>query len=118
MVGESIVGTQPANAQADDPQLPARTVTMALTPDQVSILSLAKNTGSLTLSLRNPADAEQLALATAASRGPDPLPPQPPAMTALVQPQPRTRPARQAAHAIELVIGNRRETLHSGSAQP
>lgn len=116
-VGEAVVGTQPASAsgQLSSPPAPARTVTLALTPDQVSILSLAKNIGSLTLSLRNPADGEQLTLATAASRGPDPVPPVAPIATAA---QPRPRIAPPPSHAIELVVGDRRETIYSGSNQP
>lgn len=114
-VGEAVVGTQPPSGGAlSTPPPPARTVTLALSPDQVSTLSLAKSTGSLTLSLRNPGDAAQVAVATANSRGPDPLPAVP-----MIQPPPAAAPpARQRAapHAIELVVGDRREILYSGSA--
>ncbi|HKT75148.1 MAG TPA: Flp pilus assembly protein CpaB, partial [Sphingobium sp.] len=77
-VGEAVLGTQPpagASGELSAPPPPARTVTLALTPDQVSTLALAKSTGALTLSLRNPIDGEQLALAPATSRAPDPAPP-------------------------------------------
>ncbi len=114
-VGEAVVGTQPPSGGAlSAPPPPARTVTLALSPDQVSTLSLAKSTGSLTLSLRNPGDAAQVAVATANSRGPDPLPAVP-----MIQPSPAAAPPprpRAAPHAIELVVGDRREILYSGSA--
>ena len=114
-VGETIVGAQQASGGTlSTPPPPARTVTLALSPDQVSALSLAKSTGSLTLSLRNPGDAAQVAVATASSRGPDPIPAAPMIQPAAA-PQPRPRAARP--HAIELVVGDRREILYSGSAQ-
>ena len=116
-VGESVVGTPtPGSAgEASTPPPPARTVTLALTPDQVSILSLAKSTGSLTLSLRNPADGDQAALAVATSRLPEPLA-QPSAPTAAIAPAPARRPAspRRPAHAIQLVVGDRQQTIYSG----
>jgi pilus assembly protein CpaB len=115
-VGEVVVGT-PQEGAAPPP--PARTVTLALTPDQVSTLSLAKSTGGLTLSLRNPADSAQVAVAVAASPLPEPV--QPAAMPVavavprvaapVIAPKPRPAP-----HAIELVVGDRRETIYSGSA--
>lgn len=116
-VGEAVIGTQSrsgASGELSAPPPPARTVTLALTPDQVSALALAKSTGALTLSLRNPTDGEQLALATATSRAPDPAPATPAAAPA-PPPQPR-RAAPPRPHAIELVVGNRREILYSGSA--
>src|SRR3546814_10336203 len=65
-VGEVVVGTQQASGAnggvegaLSSPPPPARTVTLALTPAQGSILSLAKNIGALTLSLRNPADRSE-----------------------------------------------------------
>lgn len=117
-VGDAVLGTQPASnseGQLSAPPPPARTVTLALSPEQVSILSLAKSTAALTLSLRNPVDSAQVAVATAASRGPDP------ASNASAQPPraaPRSVQARVSAPArqpIELVVGDRRETLYSGS---
>jgi len=119
-VGEVVVGTQQssgadgAEGALSSPPPPARTVTLALTPEQVSLLSLAKNTGALTLSLRNPADSAQVAVAVAASRGPDPTAVQAPSPI-VAAPAPRAT-ARPAPHAIELVMGNRRETIYSGSA--
>ncbi|WP_150291506.1 Flp pilus assembly protein CpaB [Sphingobium estronivorans] len=120
-VGEVVLGT-PQGSGADgslsSPPQPARTVTLALTPEQVSTLSLAKSIGALTLSLRNPADNAQVAVAMAASSAPDPVPPPvAPRMAAVPAsvPAPRAAP-RPAPHAIELVVGDRRETIYSGSA--
>jgi pilus assembly protein CpaB len=115
-VGEAVVGAQPSSDGTT--ASPARTVTLALTPEQVSALSLAKSTGALTLSLRNPADGEQVTLAAATSRMPDVTPAVPAQPTAPVRAvTPRPRPAPQAPHMIELVVGDRRETLLSGSTQ-
>lgn len=116
-VGETVLGTQPpsgASGELSAPPPPARTVTLALTPDQVSALTLAKSTGALTLSLRNPTDGEQLALTTATSRTPDPAPAT--VAPAPVAPPPPRRAAPQRPHAIELVVGDHREILYSGSA--
>ncbi|MBY2930586.1 Flp pilus assembly protein CpaB [Sphingomonadales bacterium 56] len=119
-VGDAVLGTPPVSGAKDAlsaAPVPARTVTLALNPEQVSTLSLAKSTGALTLSLRNPVDSEQVAVAPASSRGPDPtpvaatLPAQ--ALTAPMQ----ARPAPAPRQPIELVIGDRRETIYSGSAQ-
>ncbi|EPR15112.1 Flp pilus assembly protein CpaB [Sphingobium indicum IP26] len=119
-VGEVVVGTQQASGAnggvegaLSSPPPPARTVTLALTPEQVSILSLAKNIGALTLSLRNPADSAQVAVAVAASAGVEPVA-APAPMPAPTAPAPRAT-ARPAPHAIELVVGSRRETIYSGS---
>ena len=118
-VGEVVVGTQQISGAngvegaISSPPPPARTVTLALTPEQVSILSLAKNTGALTLSLRNPADSAPVAVAVAASAGPEPMAAPAPIPVAAA-PAPRAA-ARPAPHAIELVVGNRRETIYSGS---
>ena len=115
-VGDAIVGAgPPPQGQPADPQPPARTITMALTPEQVSILSLARNIGSLTLSLRNPADGEQLATA-AASPAPDVEPAPSSASRAASLPRPPATP--RPAPPIELVVGDRRQTLHAGNAQP
>lgn len=111
-VGESVVGAQPASG--NDATIPARTVTLALSPDQVSVLSLAKNTGALTLSLRNPADREQVQVATAASTGPDPMPQ--PVAIATAPPPAAAPPPKPRPHAIELRVGDRSETLYTGSA--
>lgn len=112
-VGETIVGAQSSASStgSSPPPPPARTVTLALTPDQVSTLSLAKSTGALTLSLRNPVDGEQTATAAAAtSRPPDPLPVTAPAPA---RKTPSSR-AKRPSHAIQLVVGERRETIYSG----
>ncbi|WP_022681858.1 Flp pilus assembly protein CpaB [Sphingobium bisphenolivorans] len=116
-VGDAVVGAQQASGELASPAPPARTVTLALTPDQVSVLSLAKSTGTLTLSLRNPADADRPAVAIAASAGIEPTPA--PAIPVLAAPTLRAPPQaapRRTPHAIELVVGDRRETIYSGSA--
>ncbi|UZW57202.1 Flp pilus assembly protein CpaB [Sphingobium sp. JS3065] len=113
-VGEVVVGAQQASGvdrALASPPPPARTVTLALTPEQVSALSLAKNIGALTLSLRNPADSAQVAVAVAASAGVEPAAA---ARVAVPAPAPRAVP-RRTPHAIELVVGDRRETIYSGS---
>lgn len=116
-VGEVVVGTQQASGVEGalaSPPPPARTVTLALTPEQVSTLSLAKSTGALTLSLRNPADSAQVTVAVAASAGVEPSTvPALPRVTTTPAPHAAPRPA---PHAIELVVGDRRETIYSGSA--
>ncbi len=123
-VGETVVGTQPATGMtgqpAPPPPQPARTVTLALNPEQISTLSLAKSTGALYLSLRNPDDDAQVAVARAVSAGPIPLPPRAPApmvatapvMPAAMQAPPRPR---QESHAIELVVGGKQDVIYSGS---
>lgn len=137
-VGELVVGTAPQpsvsstvasaatgrNAPPPPPPQPvqtARTVTLALTPPQVAELSLAKNVGTLTLSLRNPSDREQVAVAQIAS---SPIsarsPAAPQVMAAPVQQVAMQRPSRSvraapARHAIELVVGGNREVIYSGS---
>jgi pilus assembly protein CpaB len=143
-VGDAVVGTpSPAPAsglsgEADDGRsrssapapAVARTVTLALYPDQVAALSLAKSTGALHLSLRNPNDSDQPQIARAISSGPLPTeqralavapPPAPPAAS--------PRPARAAGgsrspsrapaipqppHAIDLVVGGSRAVIYSG----
>jgi len=116
-VGELVVGTQPASGTEDalaSPPPPARTVTLALNPDQVSVLSLAKATGSLYLSLRNPADNQEVAIAAARSAAPAPraAPAALPASTPV-----RRQPARAAPHSIDLVVGGRHEVIYSGEAK-
>jgi pilus assembly protein CpaB len=121
-VGDLVIGTPPAPPPGDgtangnstttnaQPAQPARTVTLALTPEQVSTLSLAKNIGGLYLSLRNPTD--QLVTAVAPPR---------PAAAPVVRTAAAPRRAHRAAPAqgsqgIELVIGGRSQTIQSGSA--
>lgn len=139
-VGDTVVGTRAPAGAADQtgtgasgtatststssapPAAVARTVTLALFPDQVSTLSLAKSTGALYLSLRNPSDDAQLLVARQASSGP--LPEQPRAALAAAPPTPlqpaRLAPAaparsRPASQAIDLVVGGNHEVIYSGS---
>lgn len=125
-ISSTVTGTATGSAPVPPPPQPAqtaRTVTLALTPPQVAELALAKNVGALTLSLRNPDDREQVAVAQIASspiRAPSPIAPQ--VMAAPVQQvavQPAPRPVRRAPaparHAIDLVVGGNHEVIYSGS---
>lgn len=129
-VGDVVIGT-PSNSGiasgVSAPPPPARTVTLALTPEQVSRLSLAKSTGSLYLSLRNPGDNAQVELAAAEGTRPIaaptprlmPMPAYAPAPLPRATSRPSARPAVRPAperHAIELVVGGNSETIYSGSA--
>ncbi|HWJ71501.1 MAG TPA: Flp pilus assembly protein CpaB [Sphingobium sp.] len=114
-VGDLVVGTRPATGGEGDltappPAPPARTVTLALSPEQVSTLSLAKATGSLYLSLRNPADQQEVALVETRSAAP---PVRAAPAPAPVAPQPR-RAARAKPQAIELVMGGHSELIYAG----
>jgi pilus assembly protein CpaB len=121
-VGDLVIGTPPAapadgsgnsSVAAAPPPQPARTVTLALTPEQVSTLSLAKNIGGLYLSLRNPTDQVVTAMAVATPHKASPLPTARPARSASAAPARRRAPA---GRPIELVIGGRSEIMQSGSA--
>ncbi|WP_342803788.1 Flp pilus assembly protein CpaB [Novosphingobium album (ex Liu et al. 2023)] len=142
-VGDTVVGTPPPQSgivpgaegaaggetttqtSAAPPQQVARTVTLALFPEQVSALSLAKSTGALYLSLRNPRDDANLKVAQVVSSGPLPQRAAPiAAAPAMVPQQVRVAPAspapartRPSPHAIELVVGGNREVIYSGSAR-
>ena len=132
-VGDSVVGARaPAGIMGDTgsadaaasapPAGVARTVTLGLLPDQVSTLSLAKSTGALYLSLRNPSDDAQMAMARQASTGPLPeqprsvlaSPPMPPMPTRAVPAAPVR--SRSAPQAIDLVVGGNHAVIYSGSA--
>lgn len=118
-VGDAVLGAQAAsgnNGQMSAPPPPARTVTLALSPEQVSLLSLAKSTGALTLSLRNPVDSVQVAVAPASSRGPDPAAPPLAAPMPVATATVKSRIAAPARQPIELVVGDRRETIYSGGS--
>lgn len=119
----SATGSSATNtaASASAETVPARNVTLALTPNQVAELSLAKSVGALALSLRNPDDRDQVEVAQIASS-----PNHAPAVVASVAPARPVAapvaapPARQVAHAvegrpIELVVGGNRQTIYSGS---
>ncbi len=130
-VGDTVLGTRSASSSTSSsssasssapPAAVARTVTLALSPDQVSTLSLAKSTGALLLSLRNPADNAELHVADQRSTGPLPVAPRAALAAAPpIQPQPaRAAPAaptspRSAPQAIDLVVGGNREVIYSGN---
>lgn len=117
-VGESVLGAEAKGGLASDPATPARTVTLALTPDEVAVFSLAKNTGVLLLSLRNPDDdgfTIPLELASefvpraepAYAVGPPPAAPRRP-----IPPRAPRRSAEPAGKA-ELIIAGQRKTLEA-----
>lgn len=122
-VGEVVVGQvakDGVEGAVSAPPPPARNVTLALTPDQVSQLALAKSTGALYLSLRNPEDRMEVASAPVASVLAAPVPVARPMPMAVAAPQPQRAaapPPRRVPppHAIELVVGNNREVIYSGS---
>jgi len=114
-VGAVVVGEPPDPGGTSAPPPPARTVTLALVPTQVSTLSLAKNTGTLYLSLRNPED-KGLAEATQAEAAPAPA-------ARVATAKRRSSPASKAPTAaapkpaerpIDLVVGGRKQTIYSG----
>ncbi|HUD27956.1 MAG TPA: Flp pilus assembly protein CpaB [Novosphingobium sp.] len=121
-VGDVVLGTPTKDGVTDSvsaPPPPARTVTLALTPQQVSELSLAKSTGALYLSLRNPEDSVEVAsvqIASTPEAAPRPMMAAPAPVPAQIAGRPAApAPRRPAPHAIELVVGGNREVIYSGS---
>lgn len=106
-VGSSIAAT--ATAAAPNPATAARTVTLALTPDQVSRFVLARSMGRFYLTLRNPGDREATPAngVRAASLGG--------AAPGASQPRPRSR---TAPHQIEVVVGGERGLIYAGAPTP
>jgi pilus assembly protein CpaB len=110
-VGQVVIGSTPANDdksgtafEAQSAQ--ARNVTLALTPADVSTLSLAKARGAIYLSLRNPADHALVERPVA--KAPH-----------TAQAKPAARPARRPtaeSREIELVVGDRRQIIYSGGS--
>jgi pilus assembly protein CpaB len=119
-IGELVLGDKPVanndQASVQGPAAsPARTVTVLLTPEQVSTLSLAKSVGTLYLSLRNPTDQ---ALEVVVAKGPPPLarPAMAPIAARLPSAPVAIRPGPASGrHAIQLVVDGRSETIQSGS---
>lgn len=90
-IGGALAPGQDASAQGP---VAARTVTLAMTPAQVSRFVLGRSAGRFYLVLRNPGDAAQPAPITrVAARGARPVPPA----------------------AIEVVSGGRRQVLYPGA---
>src|SRR3546814_11871974 len=79
---------------------PARTVTLALRPDQLSAFTLARSLGAIYLALRNPADAAMPGPARAMLRDIRPGDTAPPTRIAY-----RPTPAAAPRRAVEIVIG-------------
>jgi len=117
-VGDLVVGTPSASAAQgamSSPPPAARTVTLALSPDQVSSLSLAKATGSLYLSLRNPADNQQVAVVPVQSSAPVRRAAAQPAASSALMPR---AAVRSAPPSIDLVVGERHEVIYPGNTTP
>lgn len=123
-VGELVLGEAEAGADATaPPPAAARTITLALTPDEVGMLALAKNTGLILLSLRNPLDiviADPAVATSAGGANPDPFA----AETPVIRSAPSTasrRTARKRKAAApkaqaELNVAGRKQTLTAESA--
>ncbi|ODS92267.1 MAG: Flp pilus assembly protein CpaB [Erythrobacter sp. SCN 62-14] len=120
-VGELVLGE---TGGSDGVAPPARTVTLALTPDEVGMLALAKNTGLILLSLRNPLDvamADTIPFVASGGADFDPYPNfEPPAAAPARSSAPRPparKPKPSAPKAqVELNIGGRKQTLTAESA--
>ncbi|MBO9376747.1 Flp pilus assembly protein CpaB [Sphingomonas histidinilytica] len=116
-VGQVVIGSGPANEEKsgsafESQPAQARNVTLALTPADVSTLSLAKARGAIYLSLRNPADRELVGQPAAKA-------PQMAQAQAQTKPAARPRPARRPrpeAQQIELVVGDQRQIIYSGGS--
>jgi pilus assembly protein CpaB len=91
-----------ADATARRPD-PPHSLTVALTPEQVSIFTLGRGLGVLFLTLRNPSDTQAVSTPTvrlADIRGATP---------------PASGPVAQSRRAIELITGGRARTIYSQS---
>src|SRR3546814_11378593 len=85
---------------------PARTVTLALRPDQLSAFTLARSLGAIYLALRNPADAAMPGPARAMLRDIRPGDTAPPTRIAY-----RPTPAAAPRRAVETVLCGERRPL-------
>lgn len=84
----------------EDKSILARTVTLALTPDQVNILAASRTKGPLTLSLRGVNDH-----AVVARRIVEPPPPPPPPKPVQTEPAPAPRPAPLPPRVLRIIHG-------------
>nr|WP_047167899.1 Flp pilus assembly protein CpaB [Sphingomonas sp. Y57] len=114
-VGQVVIGSGPANEEKSASVLEsqpaqARNVTLALTPADVSTLSLAKARGAIYLSLRNPADRELVG--PPAAKAPQVAQAQ---SKRIARPRPARAP-RAEGQQIELVVGDRRQIIYSGGS--
>jgi len=106
-VGQVVIGSGSGNdGNGNAVEAQARNVTLALTPADVSTLSLAKTKGAIYLSLRNPADRDLIDKPAAKA------PQMARAKPALRQ---RRRPKAEAQE-IELVVGDQRQIIYSGGS--
>lgn len=112
-VGPTLGGQE--ERQGRDKPEPSRTLTLALAPDQVGLLTLARKMGRFYLVLRNPNDSAVIPTprtVLARLRGGEAAPR--PAMVARpFSAAPRPAPARP----VELIVGGQRQILYPGSAQ-
>jgi pilus assembly protein CpaB len=100
-------------------------VTLALTPEEVAALSLAKSTGTILLSLRNPQDTGDLAVPPMVASGSASAASAPPVASVArpvtrraAAPPPRARTAPQrSSHQVDLVIDGRQQVLTSESSR-
>lgn len=121
-VGGAVIGVSDQDGTAGSSPPPARTVTLALTPEEVATLALAKSTGALSLSLRNPLDTQLVnspAIATknAVVRQPRAVPSRRTTSARASSSSRNSRPQSRPAHQIELVIGERQETITSENSR-
>jgi pilus assembly protein CpaB len=121
-VGETVLGADSERGIGAGEPAPARTVTLALTPEEVAAFSLAKNTGVIMLSLRNPDDdsfAPPFELASDAAPRSEPLfeavPPPAPSSRRVRAVRPVSRRENGTGGKVELIIGDERKTLNSES---
>jgi pilus assembly protein CpaB len=96
----SAIPAPPAAANARAPE-PPHTVTLALTPDQASILALGRGLGTIYLTLRNPTDLQTVEATTAHL----------PQITGMTPP-PATK-VDQGRRPIELITGNKSAVIYS-----
>jgi len=111
-VGPLVVGGSHGEGESGAAQ-PARTVTLALTPEQASQFVLGRSLGSIFLALRNPADGDAQSGSRAVLadlRGG--------AGTAAVRPPVRKMAAhRTPGRPVELVVGGERRVIYAGGAR-
>jgi pilus assembly protein CpaB len=102
---------QAARSGAADPQRnpPRRTMTLAMTPEQIARFTLARNLGSFYLALRNPADREGVPRALA--RLPDIRVGTPPATVQTVSARPARAVRTPRGDGVELVVGDQHQTI-------
>jgi pilus assembly protein CpaB len=105
---------QPNARARGKPEEPARTLTLAMAPDQVGRFMLARKLGRFFLVLRNPNDSAATPArrtSLTALRGGEAAP-QPRAMRPFPQSRP---PAPPPSRPVELIVGGQRQIIYPGS---